>query len=289
MHGMHDDNPVVYSTCKHKNGKVVLQTSGGVNLCGSSATYARDFDVDYVIDLNGHYPLFPPAILAGSKKLLSKLVKFTAPPAKYPEVLRVQCPDYKAPLVSPLFWAELLGLFPKGATVLCTCMGGHGRTGTAMASLLAADTMTASEAIKEVRSSYCDSAIEAEEQEKYILQVYAQRLLAEGNSKEQTVKMVKEDLALFPKPKKKTYSTGTGFTQGGGVNGNNVKEFRWYSAYAPVCPSCGEKASVAPFGDSDNKSRKLYLYKCKKCGDQDLCYRDQIGVASVVKGGAGKL
>lgn len=56
----------------------------------------------------------------------------------------------------------------KGAIIDIGCMGGHGRTGTALACLLILQGTTAHESMKRVRTSYCTEAIESRSQERFI-------------------------------------------------------------------------------------------------------------------------
>jgi protein-tyrosine phosphatase len=63
-----------------------------------------------------------------------------------------------------------------GRTVCC-CVGGHGRTGTALAALMLATDpqITAKESINNVRKLHCENAIESDVQEKYLAQLEIQR------------------------------------------------------------------------------------------------------------------
>ena len=55
-----------------------------------------------------------------------------------------------------------------GCWVEVGCIGGHGRTGTALACMAVLSGMTAHEALKHIRSVYCHRAIERKEQEWYV-------------------------------------------------------------------------------------------------------------------------
>jgi hypothetical protein len=55
-----------------------------------------------------------------------------------------------------------------GGRVEIGCAGGHGRTGTTLAGLLVVQGMSAREALRKVRRSFCDEAIESDEQVKMI-------------------------------------------------------------------------------------------------------------------------
>jgi hypothetical protein len=52
----------------------------------------------------------------------------------------------------------------RGRRVEVGCAGGHGRTGTTLAGLLVLQGMAPREAVRRVRRSYCDEAIESKEQ-----------------------------------------------------------------------------------------------------------------------------
>ncbi len=56
----------------------------------------------------------------------------------------------------------------QGLWVEIGCIGGHGRTGTALACMGVLSGMTAKEAVKHVKSTYCNNAIETREQEWWV-------------------------------------------------------------------------------------------------------------------------
>ena len=71
------------------------------------------------------------------------------------------------------FWRSALRLMhkacPQGGHVIVTCFGGHGRTGTCLASILIAHSArTAQSAIDFIREKHCDAAIETTAQEEYL-------------------------------------------------------------------------------------------------------------------------
>jgi protein-tyrosine phosphatase len=92
------------------------------------------------------------------------------------DLIRLHWQDMGVPPVGRKFWRKLVKMLPEGRTVAC-CIGGHGRTGTCLASILVAnDRMTGDEAIDFIREYHCDRAIETTGQEQYIrsLQTKAQ-------------------------------------------------------------------------------------------------------------------
>jgi len=80
-------------------------------------------------------------------------------------------PDLGAPrdprrFARALRW--LLAQATEGRRVEIGCAGGHGRTGTTLASLLVLQGLSARSAIRRVRRAYCEEAIESREQEAFV-------------------------------------------------------------------------------------------------------------------------
>jgi ClpX C4-type zinc finger/Protein-tyrosine phosphatase len=59
----------------------------------------------------------------------------------------------------------------RGEEVEIGCLGGHGRTGTALAVLAALCGVAQADAVSWVRSNYCERAVETEEQSQFVLSV----------------------------------------------------------------------------------------------------------------------
>lgn len=82
-------------------------------------------------------------------------------------------PDHGLPPVVNQFWLELVKLLPAGKVVVC-CVGGHGRTGTALAALLIVTAnLDAKTAIEFVWANHCQQAIETKGQQSYLDQLAA--------------------------------------------------------------------------------------------------------------------
>lgn len=85
-----------------------------------------------------------------------------------PDVIQIPWPDGGLPPVKPEFWGTLLKLLPAGK-VAFVCVGGHGRSGTALAAMMVeAFGMSGEEAIAYVRKNHCSDAIETRSQEMYL-------------------------------------------------------------------------------------------------------------------------
>jgi hypothetical protein len=128
---------------------------------GSNLAHANLEHLDLIIDCAG--------VVAESGRFVKSA------PARYrglkdgllPDVIRLDWPDMSAPVhVGIRWWMRLLELLPAH-TCVC-CVGGHGRTGTALAALLVASGMDAETAIRTVREQHCRRAIETQGQEAYV-------------------------------------------------------------------------------------------------------------------------
>lgn len=83
----------------------------------------------------------------------------------------VEWPDFGLPAdVDALRSAlkDLLGRARLGAIVEIGCLGGHGRTGTALACMAVLTGTPASEAVAWVRGAYCEKAVETNEQLRFV-------------------------------------------------------------------------------------------------------------------------
>ena len=98
-----------------------------------------------------------------------------------PKLVIIDWPDYGIPSnITHEFWPTLVEDFKTNGvkTVLCSCMGGHGRTGvqlSILAHLMIPESnrtwKDASELVLYIRDSYCNHAVEGINQQKYIADV----------------------------------------------------------------------------------------------------------------------
>jgi protein-tyrosine phosphatase len=81
-----------------------------------------------------------------------------------------QWPDYGVPDPIELRYAleDLLGRARRGERVEVGCLGGHGRTGTALACLAVLTGTPPAEAVAWVRTAYCHKAVETDEQRAFV-------------------------------------------------------------------------------------------------------------------------
>ena len=85
---------------------------------------------------------------------------------------RVAWPDFGVPADRSALATALTGLLGRarsGQTVEIGCLGGHGRTGTALACLATLTGEPPRSAVSWVRANYCASAVETVAQENFVV------------------------------------------------------------------------------------------------------------------------
>lgn len=191
----------VYESHKHYGDKVIYEFEGkqlfasnGNSLDKASGKW------DLIIDLAGvvNMPQAKNFIRNDAPKVFKTLEKYldTDEPLKS-EVLRLFWNDMSIPPCGIEFWINMWKILPA-KTVIC-CVGGHGRTGTCIASLMIAAGETYEDALDHVRKEHCHKAVEVLIQEKYLHAIYVEMLnrdlktaKAAGNLK--WVKDITEDI-----------------------------------------------------------------------------------------------
>lgn len=167
----------------HPGDKVVYETKGGQKLYASNTHSLKEYsgNWDLIIDLAAICRLEPSSnnyfIKRKSTKRFHALDvhtttdKFTPIPS---EVLALDWPDMGAPKCTLEFWTTLLGMLP--AKTVVACIGGHGRTGTCLCSLMIADGVSIYDAVPHVRKEHCEKAVESLSQMDYLYNLYVGRL-----------------------------------------------------------------------------------------------------------------
>jgi hypothetical protein len=97
------------------------------------------------------------------------------PPAVDWESEWIRWPDFRLPSDKAAFAAALRRAWARAATerVEFACHGGHGRTGTALASLAVLDGVPATEAVAYVRKHYAPKAVETPWQRRFVIRFTA--------------------------------------------------------------------------------------------------------------------
>lgn len=178
--GYHSGDSIVhYKSCDHPGDKVIFEHVDKKIYASNSGIKPEDNKWDLIIDLAGvaKIPSNEGFIKWGPKKYGTLSQHLKGSNIKYPEILRLDWNDMGAPPVTLKFWTRIWDLLPE-KTVVC-CFGGHGRTGTCIASLMIAAGLDYYTAVQTVRAEHCEKAIESLSQELYLHGIYLDMLKAD--------------------------------------------------------------------------------------------------------------
>lgn len=165
----------VYKKCHE--GPVKVIESQGLEIYGSSRIEAKEnfYDFDLVIGLGEKVE---PSLHVYAKLKSVGLERLIEKWYKQPEHIVLGWPDMGVPLLSREFWLELVEILRKKGRdrarhsnvykVLFHCMGGHGRTGTALSIMGAFVGGWDSHLIATMRVLYCEHGVESQGQVGYI-------------------------------------------------------------------------------------------------------------------------
>lgn len=161
----------------HDGSAKVATLARGIVVAGAQGGAINYGEADIVVDLAGGtlraFKSASSSVLSGTEWLVSAL----SATVKHPDTLFVEWPDMGIPRVGPRFWRELYSITPDKTRVVFACVGGHGRTGTALACYIAASMTEVPDAvdlIRLVRKLHCGHAIETKAQDDYIARVVAE-------------------------------------------------------------------------------------------------------------------
>lgn len=184
-----------YVSHYHVGDKIIFEHDGK-KLYAASGSGLDEFSGkwDLIIDL-AHNVRFGDKhgfVKERSEKKFDALRKYTYEAKKVKsEVLQLDWNDGGVPPAGLDFWIKLWSMLPE-KTVMA-CVGGHGRTGTCLASLMIASGQhDYYAAVDLVRNEHCKKAIETISQEKYLHTLYMDML--KRNIEHETDEKRKEDL-----------------------------------------------------------------------------------------------
>lgn len=179
------------STC-HNGPKLVIDHQG-LQIYGASEpeAIANAYDFDLIISMTS--VMFKTSgIRENSCRLRSEGLKRLI--EQTPEVLSLDWPDMGVPSLGREFWVELVKVLKKKGNdrarfknnykVMVHCMGGHGRTGTALALLLHFIKGEEGDLVKIVREIFCSKCVETAGQIKYIEKLTGVKIEASIGSKD---------------------------------------------------------------------------------------------------------
>lgn len=172
-------NGYVYKSCDHDGFFPEIDLECGISLSGARGTDLTDWseDTKLIIDCAGmvKLPTFPTVnnfvenLKQWPKELEPEPLK---PHCPAPPILNLKWPDQGAPQIEHAWWSRLLDVIVRDyfGHVIIACVGGHGRTGTAMAALMLVDNpgMSVREAVETVRAYHCKKSVESMFQFRYL-------------------------------------------------------------------------------------------------------------------------
>lgn len=167
--------------CTHKGVTEVWKIGDGLVFAGSKNDMEENswpLGLDLYLNLCG-LTLKAPFTTHGRASTV--LAGYPALNMGAPAILEIDWPDYGVPklkYVGAKFWTELAAFVASGKKLGIFCMGGHGRTGTALAAIAHFSGSTG-DLVKEVRAIYCQSAVESDSQIEY-LKKFGVQTTAEG-------------------------------------------------------------------------------------------------------------
>jgi len=167
------NKPVSYisyasTVCSHPPTHVINGTTWNIYAGRQNDVDKAADNFDIVLNLTG-WPLQSEKEHVIPFQELSKWKKKYKTDYKYKEIC-LNWPDMGVVNLPKEFWLDLIKLFDKKKSkVLMFCIGGHGRTGTAMAVLMVLGLgYTPEKAVAWVRDNYCKQAIETWKQINYV-------------------------------------------------------------------------------------------------------------------------
>jgi hypothetical protein len=185
------DKKQIYTARNCHKGPVMLFRHKGLELWGASVFEAKEsfYNFDLVISLDHlTIPLKPTSVVEGmvSSIGLQRLIKHHSP-----EHLIITWPDMGVPKLDKSFWNELCKVLAKKGRdrnrynrvykVMIHCIGGHGRTGTALCIL--ANKIAGwkgKDLIERVRRFHCGNAVESNKQIEYIEEIIGEKVEGKG-------------------------------------------------------------------------------------------------------------
>jgi hypothetical protein len=159
--------------CRH-NPTLICQIEGvrfyGASRVRLNAKTLAAVDADLLVNLTGLslYDASNQPIRRAPDRWKELLEYFQ--PTQVEEIV-IDWPDMGTIKAGPYFWAQFFRLIKENGkkNVVVFCIGGHGRTGTFVASMMTVmNGIHGGKAIRAIRDGYCKQAVETRQQEDYV-------------------------------------------------------------------------------------------------------------------------
>jgi protein-tyrosine phosphatase len=178
----------VNSVFCHKGTPKVMVIGNTIIYAGAFKDVRGDWDWDVMLRLSdGDFTAYLPiAQVAMNEEAKALLPESMHKEVDNPAIIDVLWPDFEVPSLNKKWWMELVKTIKSwpAASMLVHCLGGHGRTGTALAILGAMGGVPEAQEnpVEYVRSIYCKDAIESMAQINYIKRITGKQFQAEAST-----------------------------------------------------------------------------------------------------------
>jgi protein-tyrosine phosphatase len=180
---------IYYKGCVHKGLTALWDLpSGGLVFAGKKSDLEGDYEL--ILDCTGDKipatSTSPLSISGPRVEAFSHLLQFRRKPATH---LHIDWPDAGVPPVTPEIWRAIIESV-KGNLAVC-CVGGHGRTGTALVALWMAQHYDEkrdepkprlSDIVTWIRKEHCENAVETMVQVQYLRELAVKFGYETGNT-----------------------------------------------------------------------------------------------------------
>lgn len=169
--GYYTGIPGGYNTACHVGPINVMTLNKSIIYAGSMAEFRDKWDYDLIIRFKDDYSNFDNPDPVDYNSEAANLLPNEVLRPRVPPILEVTWADFDTPHLDAEWWAALFDFLisddrPEGFAVAIHCVGGHGRTGTALAILAALGGEN--DPVEFIRRMYCPSAVESSAQIEYI-------------------------------------------------------------------------------------------------------------------------
>lgn len=208
--------PSTYKQCWHDGDKVIWSYNGTNFVIADKYGidhWANGVHADIILDLNKNLsPGGKPLIISGPERFKA-LNQYTIKPTY--ELVQIDWPDMSIVPANLTFWEEMLDALTesKKGTVMITCHGGHGRSGTALAALMVASGVSGKVAIARVRGKHCGKAVETTSQESYIKWLSASATSADAGIKADDLATLEDSPGFSIRPNEYCVHCGRDFNE----------------------------------------------------------------------------
>ncbi len=168
-------------SCGHDGPVEVMKIGEATIWAGSWREMDHNFNFDLRIRLNDAFSLRDADTLFRFDTRANKMLGEDLVTLDYPPTLSIEWSDFGTPPIEQKWWVDLVAKIKTLGPIHIGiyCMGGHGRTGTAL-SILAhfseQDIGKCKDTVDWVRTVYCDEAVESWAQIEYIQDITGEAL-----------------------------------------------------------------------------------------------------------------